>query len=121
MTICAPVVIISMAENEGVTVNIAAQVKRRMYGNAGERASVLQEWMVPIRAIESTGARVRYVAGRALSPTVDNWELVRLPRAFFPLYYLLHPVRIAVAQGPRLVRDLIGRSAQASPASEGAW
>jgi hypothetical protein len=112
--------LISMARDDGVTVNIAAQVKRRMFGNIGERASVSQEWMVPMRAIESTRARVRYVAGRALSPTVDDWELVRLPRAFFPLYYLLHPVRLAVAQGPRLVRDLIGRSAEASPASEGA-
>jgi hypothetical protein len=112
--------LISMARDDGVTVNIAAQVKRRMFGNIGERASVSQEWMVPMRAIESTRARVRYVAGRALSPTVDDWELVRLPRPFFPLYYLLHPVRLAVAQGPRLVRDLIGRSAEASPASEGA-
>jgi putative nucleotidyltransferase-like protein len=112
--------LISMARDDEVTVNIAGQVKRRMFDNAGERASVSQEWMVPIRAIESIRARVRYVAGRALSPTVDDWELVRLPRPFFPLYYLLHPVRLAVAQGPRFVRDLIGRFAGASPASEGA-
>jgi hypothetical protein len=112
--------LISMARDDGVTVNIAAQVRRRMFGNIGERASVSQEWMVPMRAIESTRARVRYVAGRALSPTVDDWELVRLPRPFFPLYYLLHPVRLAVAQGPRLVRDLIGLHAQVPPASEGA-
>jgi hypothetical protein len=111
--------LISMARDDGVTVNIAARVKRRMFGNIGERASVFQEWMVPMRAIESTRARVRYVAGRALSPTVDDWELVRLPRPLFPLYYLLHPVRLAVAQGPRLVRDLIGLPAEASPASEG--
>lgn len=112
--------LISMARDDGVAVIIAAEVKRRMFGNIGARASVFQEWMVPMRAIESTRARVRYVAGRALSPTVDDWELVRLPRPFFPLYYLLHPVRLAVAQGPRLVRDLIGLPAAASPASEGA-
>jgi len=111
--------LISMARDDGVTVNIAAQLKRRMFGNIGGRASVFQEWMVPMRAIESTRARIRYAAGRALSPTVDDWELVRLPRPFFPLYYLLHPVRLAVAQGPRLVRDLIGLPAEASPASEG--
>jgi hypothetical protein len=111
--------LISMARDDGVTVNIAAQVKRRIFGNIGERASVFQEWMVPMRAIESTRARVRYLAGRALSPTVDNWELVRLPRPFFPLYYLLHPMRLAVAQGPRLMRAFIGLPAQVSPANEG--
>ena len=112
--------LISMAGDDGVIVNVAAQVKRRMFDNIGERASVFQEWMVPTRALESTRARVRYLAGRALSPTVDDWELVRLPRPFFPLYYLLHPVRQAIAQGPRLIRAFIGLPAQAPRASEGA-
>jgi hypothetical protein len=112
--------LISMARDEGVIVNVAAQVKRRMFDNIGERASVFQEWMVPTRALESTRARVRYLAGRALSPTVDDWELVRLPRPFFPLYYLLHPLRQAIAQGPRLIRAFIGLPAQAPRASEGA-
>ena len=112
--------LISMARDDGVIVNVAAQVKRRMFDNIGERASVFQEWMVPTRALESTRARVRYLAGRALSPTVDDWELVRLPRPFFPLYYLLHPLRQAIAQGPRLIRAFIGLPAQAPRASEGA-
>jgi hypothetical protein len=112
--------LISMARDDGVAVNVAAQVKRRMFDNIGERASVFQEWMVPARAIESTRARIRYLAGRALSPTVDDWELVRLPRPFFLLYYLLHPVRQAIAQGPRLIRAFIGPPTQAPPASEGA-
>ena len=112
--------LISMAMDDGVIVNVAAQVKRRMFDNIGERASVFQEWMVPTRALESTRARVRYLAGRALSPTVDDWELVRLPRPFFPLYYLLHPVRQAIAQGPRLIRAFIGLPAQAPQSSDGA-
>jgi hypothetical protein len=112
--------LISMARDDGVTVNVAAQVKRRMFDNIGERASVFQEWMVPARALESTRARLRYLAGRALAPTVDDWELVRLPRPFFPLYYLLHPVRQAIAQGPRLIRAFIGLPAQVPRASEGA-
>ena len=112
--------LISMARDDGVIVDVAAQVKRRMFDNIGERASVFQEWMVPTRALESTRARVRYLAGRALSPTVDDWELVRLPRPFFPLYYLLHPLRQAIAQGPRLIRAFIGLPAQAPRASEGA-
>ena len=102
--------LISMARDDGVIVDVAAQVKRRMFDNIGERASVFQEWMVPTRALESTRARVRYLAGRALSPTVDDWELVRLPRPFFPLYYLLHPLRQAIAQGPRLIRAFIWTS-----------
>jgi len=112
--------LISMARDDGVIVDVAAQVKRRMFDNIGERASVFQEWMVPTRALESTRARVRYLAGRAFAPTVDDWELVRLPRPFFPLYYLLHPLRQAIAQGPRLIRAFIGLPAQAPRAREGA-
>jgi hypothetical protein len=112
--------LISMARDDGVIVNVVAQVKRRMFDNIGERASVFQEWMVPTRALESTRARVRYLAGRAFAPTVDDWELVRLPRPFFPLYYLLHPLRQAIAQGPRLIRAFIGLPAQAPRAREGA-
>jgi len=100
--------LVSLARNDEVIVRVAAEVKRGMFSNIGERARVSQEWMVPTRAIESTRGRVRYLAGRALAPTIDDWKFLQLPRPLFPLYYLLHPVRLAFVQGPRLIRALVG-------------
>jgi hypothetical protein len=115
-----PAQLISMAQDDGVTVKLAHEVERRMFSNPGVRTGVFQEWIVPARAIESARQRFRYLAGRALSPTVDDWNLVRLPRPLFALYYLLRPLRLAFAQGPRLIRAFIGLPAQAPPASQGA-
>jgi putative nucleotidyltransferase-like protein len=112
-----PANLISLAQDDGVTVRLADEVERRMFSNPEGRAGVFQEWMIPTRAIESTRGRVRYLARRALSPTIDDGELIRLPRRLFALYYLLRPIRLAFAQGPRLVRDLVGLPA-ATPTSQ---
>ena len=110
-----PAQLIALAQADGVTVSLAQEVEHRIFRNPEGRAGVFQEWMIPTRAIESTRGRVRYLAGRALSPTIDDWELIRLPRALFALYYLLRPIRLAFAQGPRLMRDLVGLPAAAPP------
>jgi len=58
-------------------------------------------------------ARLRYVASRALVPSADDREFVRLPLMLHPLYYLLRPVRVALKEGPAAWRRLMR-----SPASK---
>jgi hypothetical protein len=113
--------LIALGGNDRMVVRVAAEVKRRMFGNIGERANVVQEWIVPTLAIESVRGRIRYVAGRALAPTIDDWRCVQLPRPLFALYYMLHPVRLAFMQGPRLLRALLGRHAPDTALNEGAF
>jgi len=50
--------------------------------------------------IAGPGARLRYLAARALLPSADDHEFLRLPLALYPLYYLLRPVRVLVPPLP---------------------
>jgi len=66
-----------------------------------------QRWSVPLRVIAEPGARMRYLAARALLPSADDREFLRLPPVLHPLYYLLRPVRVALKEGPAAVRRLM--------------
>jgi hypothetical protein len=66
-----------------------------------------QRWSVPLRVIAKPGARMRYLAARALLPSADDREFLRLPPVLHPLYYLLRPVRVAFKEGPAVLRRLV--------------
>jgi len=66
-----------------------------------------QRWVVPLGVIARPGARLRYLAARALLPSADDHEFLRLPLALYPLYYLLRPVRVALKEGPAALRRLL--------------
>jgi len=66
-----------------------------------------QRWSVPLRVIAAPGARLRYLAARALLPSAADREFLRLPLALHPLYYLLRPFRVALKEGPIALRRLV--------------
>ena len=66
-----------------------------------------QRWSIPLRVIAEPGARLRYLAARALLPSADDREFLRLPPVLHPLYYLLRPVRVALKEGPAAMRRLV--------------
>ena len=66
-----------------------------------------QRWSVPLRVIAKPGARLRYLGARALLPSADDREFLRLPPLLHPLYYLLRPVRVALKEGPAALRRLV--------------
>jgi len=66
-----------------------------------------QRWAVPLGVIATPWERLRYLAARALLPSADDHEFLRLPLALYPLYYLLRPVRVALKEGPAAVRRLV--------------
>ena len=74
-------------------------------GDAGP--GFYQRWAVPLGVIAEPAARLRYVAARALLPSADDREFVRLPLMLYPLYYLLRPVRVALKEGPAAWRRLM--------------
>jgi len=80
-------------------------------GDAGP--GFYQRWAVPLGVIAEPAARLRYVAARALLPSADDREFVRLPLMLYPLYYLLRPVRVALKEAPVAWRKLMR-----SPASQ---
>jgi hypothetical protein len=75
-----------------------------------------QRWSVPLRVIAEPGARLRYLAARALLPSAQDRGFLRLPAILYPLYYLVRPVRVALKEAPaalrRLVRSALSRADQ---------
>jgi hypothetical protein len=71
---------------------------------SGNGPGPYQRWSIPLRVITKPGARMRYVAARALLPSADDREFLRLPEALDPLYYLIRPLRVALKEGPSALR-----------------
>lgn len=95
--------LLAAARADRTVIRLSHAIMRRLFAG-GDRSELFHEWYVPIAALESARQKIRYLADRALTPTIEDWELVRLPRPLFPLYYAIRPLRLAVAQGPRLIR-----------------
>jgi hypothetical protein len=63
----------------------------------------LNSWRVALAAIERPRDRIRFVVNLGLLPTAGDRAAVVLPRALYPLYYLVRPLRLAV-KGTALMR-----------------
>jgi hypothetical protein len=61
---------------------------------------------VPLFLIETAPRRIRYLADRAISPTLENWEAMPLPASLFPLYFLTRPFRLAFANAKKITRPV---------------
>jgi hypothetical protein len=78
----------ALADEPGTAAR-AAQIVRALEGGA---ASPEDPYRLNMQMMDRTGDRVRYIALSVFSPTMREWELVRLPGRLAFLYY---PIRIA--------------------------
>jgi hypothetical protein len=83
---------------------LATRIASQLFSAGSDRATDFDPWTVPIRSIEGPRARIHYVVRRMLAPTMGDYELIRLPKPLFPLYWVIRPFRMAVQYGPRLLR-----------------
>jgi hypothetical protein len=102
--------VVAIARRDRAVESLARRVAIQLFSGAGQGRSQFDPWAVPIRSIESTRSRMRYIVRRMLAPTMGDYELVQLPASLFPLYWLIRPFRMAVQYGPRLIRGSSGRS-----------
>ncbi|MGH7935280.1 MAG: nucleotidyltransferase domain-containing protein [Candidatus Binataceae bacterium] len=113
--VAAPLVpaLLAAASNDLEVPSLSAQIRWRMLATVGQRQGLFQEWIVPLRTIEGRRRQLVYLTGRALRPTIEDVEFMRLPRPLYSLYYLLRPCRLALQQGGRLFHEmpLPGRAA----------
>jgi hypothetical protein len=96
--------VVAIARRDRAVESLARRVASQLFSGAGPGRSRFDPWAVPIRSIESTRARMRYVVRRMLAPTMGDYELIQLPASLFPLYWVIRPFRMAVQYGPRLLR-----------------
>jgi hypothetical protein len=97
-------VVVAIARRDRAVESLAKHVASQLFSGAGPGHSRFDPWAVPLRSIESTRGRMRYVIRRMLAPTMGDYELVQLPAPLFPLYWVIRPFRMAVQYGPRLFR-----------------
>jgi hypothetical protein len=55
-----------------------------------------------LRSRERARDRGRFIIRRLGMPSTEDWRLLPLPPALFPLYHLLHPVLLAVSHVPSM-------------------
>jgi len=68
--------------------------------------------LLPLTSLEGLGARLRFIEGRFLRPTLGDASFVRLPRGAFPLFWLLRPLRLATQYGPAMASSARRRSSE---------
>jgi putative nucleotidyltransferase-like protein len=102
--------LVAIARHDRAVRALADRVARQMFSGATQGRADFDPWAVPIRSIESTHARIHYVVHRTLAPTMGDYELIRLPRSMFPLYWAIRPFRMVLQYGPRLIRGSSNRT-----------
>jgi hypothetical protein len=75
---------------------LAANVQQRLFadGHPSPDAFPIIE-PFHLKLLESRWDRYRYCLQIITSPTVEDWALLPLPAALFPLYYVERPLRLA--------------------------
>ena len=99
-----PADLVRLARGDRAARALAGRVAGQLFSGATQGRADFDPWAVPLRSIEGARARIRYIVRRMLAPTMGDYELIPLPAALFPLYWVIRPFRMAVQYGPRLVR-----------------
>jgi Uncharacterised nucleotidyltransferase len=102
-----PADVLEVARSEPAVMRAASSFIGYVSDPSDDGPGFYQRWSVPLRVIAEPGARLRYLAARALLPSADDREFLRLPPVLHPLYYLLRPVRVALKEGPAALRRLV--------------
>lgn len=102
-----PTEMIEAARRESAVVRAARGFIGYVSDPGDDGPGLYQRWSVPLRVIATPGARLRYLAARALLPSADDREFIRLPPALDPLYYLLRPLRVLLKECPATWRKLV--------------
>ena len=102
------------ARQSSAVVALGERAMRNLFTRLDGSLPLFDPWRVPVGAIEGAGSRARYVVRRLMAPTMGDFEMIPLPAALFPLYWVIRPFRMAVQYGPRLVRGAMGGAAAGS-------
>jgi hypothetical protein len=106
-----PRTVLEKLQTDPAMVPLARQVQAWLFQDNGvetdifarglDEASSFHPFRVKIR--ERLRDKAAYVARATLVPTPEDWELLPLPKAFFPLYYALRPIRLSGRYGQRIL------------------
>jgi hypothetical protein len=74
---------------------LAEEIARHIPDSEGYRTDSIDYFRLMLRLRERPSDRLRLVSRLAFTPSVNEWQLVRLPGALFPLYRAVRMYRLA--------------------------
>jgi Uncharacterised nucleotidyltransferase len=80
---------------DGVAAELADEIAAHLSESDGYRTDSIEYFRLMLRSRERPSDRLRLVSRLALTPSVNEWQLVRLPEALFPFYRLVRMYRLA--------------------------
>jgi hypothetical protein len=101
--------ILERIRRDVVIPRLVRQISRRLFDDGGAEISPLASYWFHMQARELPRHKIEYPLRLAVTPTLGDWEWVRLPPGLSPLYYPLRPLRLAAgglrALGARLIPE----------------
>jgi hypothetical protein len=91
-------------EKSAMVKSLSAHVIERLFKDPDGRSAPSRT--LHLKTIESWRDRARYLFVRGL-PTFEDWKFLRLPRALFPLYYPLRPIRYGIGGCQQLIETIV--------------
>jgi hypothetical protein len=85
---------------------LARRVQERLFRTSGSprRFPEVKFRPIHVKMRERLHDKVRYGVRSVTTHTVRDWMALPLPRALFPLYYVLRPIRLVGKYGGRLFK-----------------
>lgn len=87
--------------------SLAAQVRERLFREVDGLPGVLESWLFHLRIRDRLRDGCRYCLGLVMTPTGLELTLIPLPTLFFPLYYVLRPIRLLVKHSGSMLKRLL--------------
>jgi hypothetical protein len=115
--IAAPVpaeVLLRIAADQALP-QLAGQVISRLFSEEAPPRGMSTTTRFVLAARERWRDRLRAAIGIVCTPTLGDWNAVRLPHVLNGLYYPLRLLRLPVVYGVRLIRSVGGREAAEPP------
>jgi hypothetical protein len=86
-------------EGDPMVRRLARQVRQRLFNGSNGTSGIMKDSLFYLRARERLKDRIQYCGRLAVTTTSGDWTYFPLPDYFFPLYYLIRPVRLATKYG----------------------
>jgi hypothetical protein len=91
----APETVITHLRNDGNVRKLACRISKGIPESEGYRTDSIEYFRLMLQLRERASDKMRLVSRLAFTPTVSEWQIVRLPAALFPLYRVVRFYRLA--------------------------
>lgn len=87
--------VVDRVRNDGIVLELGAQIGKGIPESEDYRTDTMEYFRLMLRLRERASDRLRLVSRLALTSSVNEWRLVRLPAGLFPLYRVVRMYRLA--------------------------